>query len=72
VLKNGRELHSHVPVNKGAGSRALTAADIQEKFIANATLWLDAGRAQSVIEAVMNPATKSVRSVMQSLRAPAR
>jgi 2-methylcitrate dehydratase PrpD len=72
VLKNGRELHSHVPVNKGAGSRALTAADIQEKFIANATLWLDAGRAQSVIEAVMNPAAKSVRSVMQSLRAPAR
>jgi 2-methylcitrate dehydratase PrpD len=72
VLKNGREVHTHVPVNKGAGSRALSAADIQEKFVANATLWLDAQRAQSIIDAVMDPAEKSVRSVMQSLRAPLR
>lgn len=67
VLKDGRELHRRIPINKGAGPRALSAQDIQSKFLANAMLRLDAGRAQSALEAIMTPAP-SLRSVMQTLR----
>jgi 2-methylcitrate dehydratase PrpD len=71
VLKGGRELHRRVPINKGAGIRALSAQDIQSKFLANATLRLDEGRAQSALEAITNSGQRPVRSVMRTLRAPA-
>jgi 2-methylcitrate dehydratase PrpD len=67
VLKDGRELHRRIPINKGAGPRALCAQDIQSKFLANATLRLDASRAQSALDAIMTPAP-SLRAVMQTLR----
>jgi 2-methylcitrate dehydratase PrpD len=67
-LKNGREIHRHVPINKGAGSRSLSASDIQTKFIANATLRLDAQRAARAMATVLDTETKSVRSVMQTLQ----
>lgn len=72
VLKDGRELHRHVPINKGAGPRALSAEDIQSKFLANATLLLDEMRAESALKAIMDFEPRSVRSVMQTLRAPIR
>jgi len=67
VLKDGRELQRRIPINKGAGPRALSAQDIQSKFLANAMLRLDAGRAQSALDAIMTPAP-SLRAVMQTLR----
>ena len=68
VLKDGSELFQHVPVNKGAGTRALSAKDIQSKFLANATLWLDESHAESALEAIMCSEPRSVRSVMHTLR----
>ena len=68
VLKDGRELHRYVPVNKGAGTRALSAEDIRSKFLANATLKIDDGHAQRALEMIMNPAPTAVRSVMRTLR----
>jgi 2-methylcitrate dehydratase PrpD len=70
VLKDGRELHRHVPINKGAGARTLSAGDIRSKYLANATLWIGAARAGRAMEAILDPDTKSVRSVMQTLYAP--
>jgi 2-methylcitrate dehydratase PrpD len=69
VLKDGRSLHSHIPINKGAGDRALTAHDIQTKFTANAALWLGAERAKQAMAAILNSESSSVRSVMQTLQA---
>jgi 2-methylcitrate dehydratase PrpD len=69
LLKDGRELHRRVPINKGAGPRALSAHDIQSKFLANAALRLDESRARGALEAIMTLGSKPVRSVMQTLRA---
>ena len=69
VLTDGRELHRHVPINKGAGTRALSAEDIQSKFLANATLRLSENRAQSALEAIMDVKPRSVRSVMRTVQA---
>jgi hypothetical protein len=66
-LKDGRELHRHVPINKGAGPRALSAQDIEAKFLANASLWLNQGRAQSALDAVMSASSGPVRSLLQLL-----
>jgi 2-methylcitrate dehydratase PrpD len=68
VLEDGSELRQHVPVNKGAGTRALSAKDIQSKFLANATLWLDAAHAEGALEAIMGLEPRPVRSVMHTLR----
>ena len=68
LLKNGRELQRRVPINKGAGPRALGAADIESKFLANATLRLDEARARRALDAIMAPRPGSVRSVTQLLR----
>jgi 2-methylcitrate dehydratase PrpD len=68
VLKDGRELHRHVPINKGAGPRALAAEEIQSKFLANATLRIDDSRAQRALESIMSVGPRSVRSVMHTLR----
>jgi 2-methylcitrate dehydratase PrpD len=67
VLNDARQLHRHVPVNKGAGSRALSADDIQQKFISNATLWLDEARARTAMEAILSSTTQSVGSVMRTM-----
>ena len=64
MLKDGRELHRRIPINKGAGPRALSAQDIVAKFLANATLWLDKGRAQTALDAVMSAGAGPVRSLM--------
>ena len=72
VLKDGRELHHHVPINKGAGPRALSAADIQAKFLANATMRFTAARAQHALEAIMDVGPRSARSVLQTLGAEPR
>lgn len=69
VLKDGRELHRRVAINKGAGPRSLAAHDIQSKFLANASLQLDESRARRAMDAIMTRGPEPVRSVMQMLRA---
>jgi 2-methylcitrate dehydratase PrpD len=69
VLKNGHELQRRVSVNKGAGARALSAQDIQSKFLANATLRLETRRAHAALDAIMS-SEAPLRTVMQTLRAP--
>lgn len=69
VLTDGSELHRRIPVNKGAGPRALSAEDIQSKFLANAMLRFDTRRAQHALDVIMDPEQRSVRSVMQALQA---
>jgi 2-methylcitrate dehydratase PrpD len=69
LLKDGRELHRRVSMNKGAGARALSARDIESKFLANATLQLDEPRARRALDAIMTLGATSARSVMQTLRA---
>jgi 2-methylcitrate dehydratase PrpD len=68
VLRDGRELHRHVPINKGAGARALSAEDIQTKFLASATLWLNEAAARRALEAVMDEGRRTAREVMKTLR----
>ncbi len=69
ILRDGRELRHHIPVNKGAGARALCAADVEAKFLANAALLLDDPTARRALEAIMSPQPKSVRSVLRVLAA---
>jgi 2-methylcitrate dehydratase PrpD len=69
LLKDGRQLQRRVPINKGAGTRALSASDIESKFLSNATLRLDEARARCALDAIMTLASTPVRSVMQALRA---
>jgi len=71
VLKDGRTLHHHVQVNKGAGDRALTAEDITAKFLSNAALTLGEQRAREALMSIMDESPRTVRSVMHCLRSPA-
>ena len=67
VLQDGRELHRYVSVNKGAGERALSAEDIEAKFLANAMLRFDATRAQHALRAILDLEPRPVRSLMRTL-----
>lgn len=60
-MKDGREYHHYEPINRGAGERALTLADIEAKFFANAALAVSAGRAREMRDAVMALETLSAR-----------
>lgn len=71
TLRDGRRLHRHVPVNKGAGARELSAADIEAKFLANATMHLGTAAARAVLDAVMTPGQRPVRTLMRLLQTSA-
>lgn len=68
LLRDGTRLHRHVAVNKGAGERALDADDIQAKFMANATMHVDAATAGRVRDAVLGPHDMATRELMALLR----
>jgi 2-methylcitrate dehydratase PrpD len=70
MLKDGRTLQHQVPVNKGAGERALTADDVAAKFLANAALALGEERARQALASIMDPGERPVRSVLAPLSAP--
>ncbi|MCW5605408.1 MAG: MmgE/PrpD family protein, partial [Burkholderiales bacterium] len=52
--RDGRVWKHHEKVNRGAGDRALSAADIEKKYFDNAALAVSAARARSICEAVLN------------------
>jgi len=68
VLRNGDRLQRHVAVNKGAGTRALSAADIEAKFLSNAALHVGDAAARRALEAILDPRPRTTRSVMALLR----
>ena len=52
-LSDGRSLRHHDKVNRGAGDRALSAADIQHKYFDNAALAVNRSRAEQICEAIL-------------------
>jgi len=51
-MKDGKEYSLHERINRGAGERALTRQEIEEKFFVNAELAVSKGRAQEMRDAV--------------------
>ena len=52
-LRDGRTLGHHEPVNRGAGDRALTEAEIEQKYYDNALLAVSRSKAEAVRDAVL-------------------
>ena len=52
-MRDGRSVRHHDKVNRGAGDRALSAADIQAKYFENAALAVNRSRAEAICEAVL-------------------
>ena len=71
TFKDGSTLSHQVPVNKGAGDRAMSAADIQEKFLTNAQLKLSSAQAAETLKILMNARGQTVRAVVKALAAVA-
>jgi 2-methylcitrate dehydratase PrpD len=67
-LADGRELKRHVPVNSGAGARALTQEALLQKFMASAGLTISADRAAEVAEYILEMERLSAREIAAKLR----
>ena len=65
--KDGREFVHTEKVNRGAAERALTEAEIVEKYEANARLAVDAARAEAVKQAVLGMAKSDGRALAAAL-----
>lgn len=52
-MRDGRTFRHHEKVNRGAGDRALSAADIEHKYFDNAALAVGKARADAICEAVL-------------------
>ena len=52
-LRDGRKLRHHEKVNRGAGDRALSTAEIERKYFANAALAVGKARADAICGAVL-------------------
>ncbi len=69
TLQGGRVLARHVRVNSGAGERAMSAAQVKAKFMASASLAIDAGKAERIADSVLNLEATTARDLMALLRA---
>jgi len=69
VTADGRRHDAYVPINHGAGARALDAGGIAEKFFASAELGLPHARAARIRDAVLALATIPVAELAEVLRA---
>lgn len=67
-LRDGTELYEHIPVNKGAGTRAISEGDIIEKFLANACVLVDAAKADKMLKAVLQGRGRQVRDVVKEFQ----
>lgn len=52
-MRDGRTFRHHDKVNRGAGDRALSAADIEKKYFDNALMAMSKGKADEICEAVL-------------------
>ncbi|MDN3987736.1 MmgE/PrpD family protein [Zwartia vadi] len=67
-FKDGSEVTRYVPVNKGAGSRALSREDISEKFMSNATMHLKKEQALAAQALILEGSSVKVSAVLQALQ----
>ncbi len=65
-FKDGETITEHIPVNNGAGPRQVTYEGIVEKFLANACLLVDSGKAKALLDALEHAENASVREVMRA------
>ena len=68
VLRDGRTLFRHVPVNSGAGPRALDMAGVVAKFMAAATMTVPRHRAERIRNAVLDLEHHTATSIAALLR----
>jgi len=52
-MRDGRTFRHHEKVNRGAGDRALSQSDIEQKYFENASLAVGQSRAERICEAVL-------------------
>ncbi len=65
---DGRELRHREEVNRGASDRPLSGAEIEKKFMGNATLAASAARAQQLMETVLTlDSASTARGLAQAL-----
>ena len=65
--RDGRELTHYEPINRGAGDRALSAAEIEAKFMDNAMLVVQRDRAERVRDLVLGLDRMSGRTLARGL-----
>jgi len=68
TLADGRVLKRHIRVNSGAGEKAMSADAVATKFMASASLGVDAGKAARVRDAVLGLEASSARELAAALR----
>jgi 2-methylcitrate dehydratase PrpD len=66
---DGRELSHHEPVNRGAGDRALTGAEIEVKYRDNSQLAMSERRIGEIRDVVLNMENLAAREIAQVLAA---
>ncbi len=66
-MKNGDEYRHHERINRGAGDRALTGAEIEAKYFANARLALTENRAREIRNAVLHLDHADARTLASTL-----
>ncbi len=67
-LDDGRTLSRHVRVNSGAGERAMDRDAVSAKFMASASLSIDANRAAQIRDAVLALETTGAKQLAKLLR----
>ena len=68
TLADGRILNRYVRVNSGAGERAMAEGAVIAKFMASASLVIDAAQAERIKDCVLNLEQHSARELMALLR----
>jgi 2-methylcitrate dehydratase PrpD len=66
-MRDGSLFKHHEAVNRGAGDRALSAAEIEKKFFDNALIGVNHARAERIRDAVLNLEKLSAREFAQAL-----
>lgn len=66
-MRDGRTFKHHEAVNRGAGDRALAAAEIENKFFDNALMAVSRQRAERIRDAVLTLETRTARELAQVL-----
>lgn len=65
-LHDGRELHRHERIHRGAGERALSEADIAGKFLQNAEMVYSRAKARELLEVLLRIDAFDVRDVARA------
>jgi 2-methylcitrate dehydratase PrpD len=68
-MRDGRTFKHHEQVNKGAGDRALSAADIERKYFDNSLMAVSRARAEQIRDAVLGLEKQSAREFARLLAA---